>query len=45
MAEENKNKQGGAPTDNDDEDFENLLDDCAKNLDTQLKITAPVIAP
>jgi hypothetical protein len=47
MAEENKNKQGGggAPAFNDDEDFENLLDDCAKNLDTQLKITAPVVVP
>lgn len=47
MAEENKNKQGSTHKveEDDDENFENLLDDCAKNLDTQLKITTPVVAP
>ena len=44
MAEENKNKQGSA-VDDDDENFDNLLDDCAKNLDTKLNITAPVVVP
>ncbi len=41
--EENKNKQANTKTQDDEDDFESLLDDCAKNLDTQLKITSTAV--